>query len=410
MENLKSLNETKKKLALIFAIVVFCIAFLLEFTYLSFRYYSIYNQEKKEFIKTSEIFLSEVKINENIIDFLLNRENRLFRGKEWMIKPNLWPLRFSNFLILDDGWNIINWNIWQDINISSILKQNLEYFKIKTNNWTFLLKLPLRWVIWNEIIFIKKQVYPSSNYLSDIIYFNLFNLFFWILFYFIWLSFVNKNLKPVEENIKDMDDFIHNASHELKTPLSIINSNLQLMKKLKAYEEDLVDNSIKEIKLTDKLIIWLTNLSNINLLEERKSFYVYEKINEIVCEFQNEIDKKNIIIKINKIKDFEINANQEYFYIMFSNLLRNAIKYNHIKNWKINIEINKCKLLISNTWETIKKEDLSKIFDRLYKWEKSRNTEGFWIWLSLVKKICNIYNWEIKCESVDWITEFEIRF
>jgi signal transduction histidine kinase len=49
----------------------------------------------------------------------------------------------------------------------------------------------------------------------------------------------------------------------------------------------------------------------------------------------------------------------------------------------------------------MKNEELEKIFDRFYKADKSRNTEGFWIGLSLVKNIASIYNWKINIESED---------
>jgi two-component system OmpR family sensor kinase len=96
---------------------------------------------------------------------------------------------------------------------------------------------------------------------------------------------------------------------------------------------------------------------------------------------------------------------------MFSNLLRNAIKYNTKNNWYIKIELKKDSLSVANSSYWIENEDLDKIFDRFYKCEKSRNSEGFWIWLSLVKKICDIYKWKVSVNSeLNKETKFEIKF
>jgi signal transduction histidine kinase len=64
---------------------------------------------------------------------------------------------------------------------------------------------------------------------------------------------VSKNLIAIEENMKDMEDFIHNAGHELKTPLAVINSSLLLAKETKEYNEA-INDSIEEINKMDKLI------------------------------------------------------------------------------------------------------------------------------------------------------------
>lgn len=63
--------------------------------------------------------------------------------------------------------------------------------------------------------------------------FSIIDIIFSIVFYLIWYIFVNKNLKQLKKYHGDMSDFIHNASHELKTPISVISSNLQLIKATK---------------------------------------------------------------------------------------------------------------------------------------------------------------------------------
>jgi signal transduction histidine kinase len=95
--------------------------------------------------------------------------------------------------------------------------------------------------------------------------------------------------------------------------------------------------------------------------------------------------------------------------MFLSNIIWNSIKYN-IKNWEINIKYHKWILNIKDTWIWIEKKDLDKIFDRFFKTDSSRNSEWFWIWLSLVKKISDIYKWKIKVKSEEkkW-TEFIIK-
>jgi len=58
----------------------------------------------------------------------------------------------------------------------------------------------------------------------------------------------------VEDNLKDMADFIHNAGHELKTPLAVMRGNIQIMQAEKKFDEDLLKNSIREVDRMNSLI------------------------------------------------------------------------------------------------------------------------------------------------------------
>ena len=90
--------------------------------------------------------------------------------------------------------------------------------------------------------------------------------------------------------------------------------------------------------------------------------------------------------------------NKQYFYILFSNLFGNAIKYTQ-EWWKVDITLEKSKLIISDNGVGIKKEDQEKIFHRFYQSDSSRGQSGFGIWLALAKKIADIYKLKISIKS-----------
>ncbi len=202
-------------------------------------------------------------------------------------------------------------------------------------------------------------------------------------------------IKPIEENNKKLKEYNHNLAHEIKTPLAVVKSNLELLEL--GYDKSLVESSIEEINsmrdITDNLLF----------LSENTTLKDNEKISflEIIQSFETNI---NLDVK----KDFIINWNKVLITRLLSNLLENAKKYK-LSNSKIQVFIDKNTFKISNKIKkNIVLEDCSILFDTFYKLDNSRNTSWFWLGLSIVKKICDLHNLEINIKIKDWIFEVEI--
>ncbi len=72
-----------------------------------------------------------------------------------------------------------------------------------------------------------------------------------------------KRIANIDNKNEDLQNFVDNAGHELKTPLAVINSSLWIMKEKKQFDGNLIDKSIREIENTNLLIETLRDLSNI---------------------------------------------------------------------------------------------------------------------------------------------------
>lgn len=404
MKNI-SLKKTKKKLTVIFTLLVFAIAVLLECVFFTAKYYNYTYSEEKWFDLLTE-----------------NVENKFISLKEFVEAYDIWKKLFRmwdlqrnnlnittnnsvdlvNLIIIDKNkMELVFSNVTDDLSVSFVedILNNYEYWEIYQDKWYFIKKIFVNEKNNNyDVLFIKNLRYSFWDYLTDLLGFVFISLLFSVLFYYIWLIFVSKNLKPVEDNMRDMQDFIHNAWHELKTPISIIHSNLQIIKATKTFDEELIKEWITEINRLDHLIESLIELSNINSTWNREKLIVKNEIEKIVNDFKIEADKKDISIKINILNEKILIINKQYFYILFSNLIWNAIKYTN-KWWTIEIFLEKNKLRVKDNWIWMNKENLDKIFDRFFIIEKARSVEWYWIWLSLVKKIADIYKWKIDVKS-----------
>lgn len=404
--------QTKKKLTIIFTMIVFFVILLLWTSFFTFKYISDISLEKKWF---------ESVIN-NLESWKISINNFLELSKwfqephtvEWkkildrhILKNNLNPRGFMNHILINDSQVISS-------DIKDIVDENFLLKILKNNNKkiyqesSFLIKKFESND--NVLILFKKVKYSIIDYGYDLLLFIFINICFSAIFYFIWYKFVNKAFVPVEENIKDMNDFVQNAGHEFKTPLSVIDSNIQLMQEIKEYNPEMLDEIKQEGLKVNALIDSLIKLTNIEAIHVTQDVNLEWLIQEILANFKYQITDKNITTQISIDKNISIKSDKNYLYITLSNIIWNAIKYN-IKNGSIDISYKNDTLIIKDSWIWIENSEIEKIFNRFYKVDISRNSEWFGIWLSLVMKIINIYNWNISVESEkDKWTSFYLKF
>ena len=414
----RDIKIIKRDLAIMFSVIVFVVILFLGIIFFSAKYYNQTRIEKTDFNTLINLVETwKISIND-IMNMWSKFGNEMLKrkkiGEPTIISPpddSFKTRGFINYIYFDANNFLLSSNIkdemeeWMindviddddflDLNESSWFM--IKKFNVKENNWTF--------------IILKKVRYGFSDYINDILGFLVINLLFAILLYIIWRKFVDRAFIPVEKNLRDMKDFIHNAWHELKTPLSVIDSNIQLIDDMKVYDKEMTKELKQEVIRLNSLIDSLVNLSDIDVFKNTEEVNLKNIIDEIINDFKLKILDNNIDVNVNLIKSIKIKAHKDYLYIFLSNIIWNAIKYNK-KDWKIDISYKASELIIQDTWVWIDKADLPKIFDRFYKWDKSRNSEWFGIWLSLVKNIADLYKWKIVFESKDWEgTKVKIKF
>lgn len=251
----------------------------------------------------------------------------------------------------------------------------------------------LLFVFWFLITYFLPYLNHSLNlniknwYSRYIVFFSF--LFLTYIFSYILSKFT---LKPIEENNKLLKEYNHNLAHELKTPLSVIKSNLELLE-IK-YDKKLIESSNEEIEDMKNVIDSLLFLSESSSYKTDEMFSLYT--------FISKYNDKTIII--NKVDDFILYWDKVLFSILFTNLIENALKY-RVKNTNIVIKIDLNSFYIENIykWEI---SNPDKLLDAFYQEDKSRNTKWFWLWLSIVKKISDIYNLKLIINSKN--SDFEI--
>lgn len=234
-----------------------------------------------------------------------------------------------------------------------------------------------------------------------------------LFFFFIVLFLSNWALMPVEKTWNQQKQFIADASHELKTPLTVLLANMDILENNKS---DTIQSQIKWIQASKQEAKQMKNLieemlflakSDANRIDNSKTtINVSDTLFSLILSMEVIAFEKNVIINYASTIDENLYtiANEKQLISLLSILLENASKYSYEETSitaKLKREQSKIKFEINNFGPVIPKHEIAHIFERFYRVDKSRNKEhgGYGLGLSIAKKITDENNMKISVES-----------
>ena len=214
---------------------------------------------------------------------------------------------------------------------------------------------------------------------------------------------LKNQIKRMTQLEKYRKEFVSNMSHEIKTPITAINSAVELIEgngEVTDIQKECFDIIKSQTNSINRLVGDILTLSEIDLekTNEHKNFKVFNlngAINQAISIQPGEI-------VFNKSENIDILGNEELVITMISNLLSNAIKYSGSDKIEVNLTNNKNIIVeVKDYGVGIPEEHLPRIFERFYRIDKTRSRQsgGTGLGLAIVKHIAELHNWNIEVES-----------
>lgn len=204
-------------------------------------------------------------------------------------------------------------------------------------------------------------------------------------------------------------DFIANVSHEIKTPLAVMQNYGTMLQQPGLSEEKRMEYAKSITDSCRRLAGLVTNILKLNKLENQqifpnvKTYDLSEQLCECLLQFENTWEKKNIDIAVEIEEKILIESDSELLELVWNNLLSNAFKFtDNGGRVSVSLEADKCyaTIKISDTGCGMSPEVGAHIFEKFYQGDTSHSTQGNGLGLALVKRVVDIMHGEINVESV----------
>ena len=231
---------------------------------------------------------------------------------------------------------------------------------------------------------------------------------------------IHKMIQTIENTFQKEREFISNASHELMTPISILQSKIENMFE----REDVIDDvkvrllemqkMLNRLKSITKTLLLISQIENDQFLKEDK-ISLSELVQEVYDEISIRFQEKNITCEISIPQDWNlVHINKFLLFNLFFNLINNAVKYNK-EGGDIKITaFSENKLFwveIRDTGIGISLEQMPHIFNRFKKFSQSLQQDSFGLGLPIVKSIAGFHRIKIEVSSEPGIgSNFKLLF
>ena len=218
---------------------------------------------------------------------------------------------------------------------------------------------------------------------------------------------INKMAVELQKNEVLKTDFLSNVSHEIKTPLAVIQNYSTLLQD-ESLDSQTRKNYLKTLisaskSITDLItnILKLNKLENQEIHEQHEVFNLTEALADSVVEFEMLIEKKNIELNCD-FDDVKIYSSKSLLEIVWNNLISNAIKFTD-NGGKINVSLKRentnVEIKVADTGCGMTSQTGARIFEKFYQGDTSHSTQGNGLGLALVKKVIDILGGEIAVQS-----------
>ena len=211
------------------------------------------------------------------------------------------------------------------------------------------------------------------------------------------------------------NDFIYNMTHELKTPISSISLAAQMLNdesvnktpQMMTHLGGIINDESKRLRFLVEKVLQMSMFDRKTASFKKKELDLNELLESIASTFSLRVEHTGgkIYTEIEAV-DSAIYVDEVHFQNAITNLMDNAVKYRkpdepldlYIRTWN---EKDRLCFSIRDTGLGIKKENVKKIFDKFYRVHTGNvhDVKGFGLGLAYVKKIINLHEGEIKCES-----------
>ncbi len=219
----------------------------------------------------------------------------------------------------------------------------------------------------------------------------------------------DKMVDRLDKAFESEKRFTSDASHELRTPVSVISAQCEYILESPRETEEYIE-ALEVISRQNKRMSSLINdMLSLSRFENKKNKYIFSEFDfsssiNAICKDMALIEKKNIKLTYSVEDGIVINGEKELLERLALNLISNAFKYGK-ENGSIFVSLKKDKktekiiFSVQDDGIGISDEEKDKIFDRFYRSDKSRSESGTGLGLSLVAEIAKLHGGKIQLES-----------